>query len=208
MSDPADLAASIHHLAEALEQLSVSTAPAAQTHPDTSSPRGSVASWVEVVGPSPGEPGSRVASEPASLHHSSLSASALSARYDELEAAFPTVPHRCVQACRSLSGSGSSSTERATRAWKAGQWVRAVLEDRVPKPRPSSRLPSTIRSRIYVVIRANGLVKPLRCSTAKDFHKLVGPLSGSDALCHAFASIAEAAIYCEAAGFDLPDSEQ
>ena len=194
----------IFSLAESLERLSLAIRPA---HP--SSPRGSDSGWLVVDPSSPVEPGSREApgpsaSAPQAAHHSSLSPAELTGLYNQLEESIPPVPQRCVHSCRALTGSGSSPEVRASRAWTAGHWARLVLADRVPTPRPSVRLPSTIRPRIYIVLRTSAFEGPARFSSFKTFKSAVGALEHSSTVCHAFASLAEAEIFCEAAGFDLP----
>ena len=193
----------IDHLATALAQLSLAIRPA------PSSPRGSDSGWLLVDPSLPVEPGSRVGSGPPAsstsvAHHSSLSSAELTSLYNSLEAAIPALPSRCVHACRALTGSGSSPEARATRAWVAGHWARLVLADSVPTPRPSPKLPTAIRPRIYIVLRASAFEGAARFSSFNAFKSAVGPLENSSTVCHAFASLAEAEVYCEAAGFDLP----
>ncbi|CAE7745584.1 unnamed protein product, partial [Symbiodinium necroappetens] len=58
--------------------------------------------------------------------------------------------------------------------------------------------------RIYIVLRASAFEGAARFSSFKAFKSAVGPLENSSTVCHAFASLAEAEVFCEAAGFDLP----
>ena len=200
MSEP-DLSEALIGLADSLRQLSL-----AIRSPPTPSASGS-GDWV-VVGPEPSvEPGSREAPEPSSPHHSALSSSQLTARYNSLEDCFPPLPPHCLRLCRALTGSGSSPEFRANRAWIAGQWAKQVLADRVPTPRPAPKLPSTFRPRFYVVLRCPGLECPKLFTSGKQFKEAVGVLEGSSTLCHSFPSQAEAEVYCEAAGLSLPPSQ-
>ena len=194
-----ELASAVDSLADSLRQLAL-----AIQSPAPRSSSGSSDRW-EVVDPdSSREPGSREAPGPSSVHHSELSAAALTELYNRLEASFPAVPERCVFTCRALSGAASTPEARASRAWVAGLWARAVLEDKVPRPRPSAGLASSLPSRIYIVLRCSGLDCPARFSSARDFKRAVGRLEGSNTLCHGFASLSEALVYCEAAGVELP----
>ena len=124
-----------------------------------------------------------------------------------LRPSFAPLPEHCLWTCRSLTGAGSTPLARATRAWTSGLWAKLVLEDQVPTPRPASRLPAALRPRFYVVLRCEGLSCPRLFSSGRLFKEAVGSLEGSQTVCQSFASIAEAAVYCEAAGFALP-SEQ
>ena len=200
MSDPG-LSDALDSLADSLRQLSLAI------RPPPSSPRGSSEGWVLVSPEPPVEPGSRAAPGPFAVHHSRLTSSELTARYNTLESGFPPLPSHCLHSCRSLTGSGSSPEARASRAWKAGQWARLVLEDVVPTPRPTARIPSTLRPRIYIVLRCEGLQCPVRFSSGKLFKDSVGSLPGTDTVCQAFPSLAEAEVFCEAAGCALPPEQ-
>ena len=170
-------------------------------------PSGSSEGWLLVSPDIPVEPGSRAAPGPSVQHHSALTPGQLTARYNSFEASFAPLPERCLWTCRSLTGAGSTPLARATRAWTSGLWAKLVLEDQVPTPRPASRLPAALRPRFYVVLRCEGLSCPRLFSSGRLFKEAVGSLEGSQTVCQSFASIAEAAVYCEAAGFALP-SEQ
>ena len=62
------------------------------------------------------------------------------------------------RACRPLVGSGATPEQRASIAWVAGLWAKQlVLSDCVPAPRPSARLPSSLRPRFYIVFAARDL---------------------------------------------------
>ena len=177
------LSSAIHRLADSLQQLSLA------------------------LRPDPVEPGSRAAPGPGVRHHSLLNPRQLTALYNRLEADFAPLPAHCLRACNSLVGAGSSPEARASRAWTSGLWARLVLDDRVPTPRPAARLPSSLRPRFYVVLRCAGLDCPALFSSGKLFKQAVGSLENSSTVCQAFASLSEAAVYCEAAGFALPQEQ-
>ena len=98
------LATSVQQLAAALRP---STLPLG--------PRGSHR-WEVVDRSDPVEPGSRAAPGPSLVHHSSLSSSELTARYNASEASFPELPAHCLSSCRALTSAGSTPEARAHRA--------------------------------------------------------------------------------------------
>ena len=205
MSEP-DLSSAISHLADSLQQLSLAVRATSSLTP--SDPSGSSEGW-ELVGPEISvEPGSRVAPGPRiRAHHSQLSASELTLRYNELQAAFPPLPDHCLRSCRSLTGSGATPEQRATRAWVAGLWAGLVLSDCVPTPRASARLPSGLRPRFYVVLRCSRFEGSRLFSSGRSFKEAVGSLEESSTVCHSFASLSEVEVFCEAAGVAVPPQQ-
>ena len=186
-------------LATAVQQLAAALRPSARPLSPSGSDR-----WEVVDHSDPVEPGSRAAPGPSLVHHSSLSSSELTARYNASEASFPELPAHCLPSCRTLTSAGSTPEARAKRAWIAGQWARLVLADHLPTPRLSAKLSASIRPRVYIVLRCARLSGPARFSSGRDFKRAVGSLEEFTTLCHAFASLCEAEVYCEAAGVPLP----
>ena len=133
--------------------------------------------------------------EPAAPSHSQ------SYDYDSLADSIPEVPEFCLRACGVLRGGTLSSHQRASRAWEAGSWARFCLEGKIAKPRPS--LPCDVANAYYVVLRCEGFSCPLFCDKASDYRSVVQDFKGNS-LSHGFASLAEAKVYCWAAGFELP----
>ena len=121
----------------------------------------------------------------------------------EIEATFSDPPEdllvlgRRLPGCEQLGGEG-----RISRAWKAGCWAGAVLSGRVGSPNRSQQI--SLRPRIYVVIRADGLSEPACFSSSASFFRAVGDLATSNALCHSWPSEAEAKAYCRGAGIAFP----
>ena len=202
MSEP-DLSSAISQLADSLQQLSLAVRASPSLSP--SGPSGSSGGWILVGPETPVEPGSREASGPHfAVHHSRLSAAQLTNRYNELEATFAPLPEHCLRACRALVGSGATLEQRASRAWVAGLWAKLVLSDCVPTPRPSIRLPSSLRPRFYIVLRCSRFEGPRLFSSGRSFKEAVGALEDSGTVCHSFASVSEVEVYCDAAGFAVP----
>ena len=85
---------------------------------------------------------------------------ATSIEHLSLAIGFPALPNTSLALRRHLSSSGSTPVFRATRAWKARFWAKAVLEGQVPTPRPSDKLPPTIRPKEYSVLRCKTLFRP------------------------------------------------
>ena len=126
--------------------------------------------------------------------------------YNSFAENIPPVPHWILRECRTLVPGDFSIEFRAKRAWEAGFWASLTLRGRVRSPRASPSLP--LRPKVYVILRAPGLAAPTRVSSASDFYRLTGRLEGSNTVCHAFPSLAEATAYCEGAGFRLPAHHQ
>ena len=193
------LATAVSELADAIRGLALALA-----RDPSPSDRVSVSSWVRVDPTTPVEPGTRVAPGPAPSPQPAPSAPR---SHEAIQADFPPLPERCLQACRALASGPSDATPaaRASRAWVAGHWARAVLDGVVQKPLPTPALPG-LANRVYVVLRLPGATAaaPLKLSSYARYRAVVGQLESGDSISHAFASIAEASVYCEAAGFALP----
>lgn len=115
-----------------------------------------------------------------------------------VEASFPPCPATWIGAASSrLSGSRLSSLERAHRAWKAGQWARAVRQGRVSSPNRTESI--DLPNRVWCVVRGPQGGDPKVFHSSPDFFTYVGDLSQSHTLCHAWPSETEAKIYFEGA---------
>lgn len=119
-----------------------------------------------------------------------------------IEESFPPVPANWLRAARNLTGGGVSGEERVSRAWRAGCWARAVLDNRIGSPNRSSAC--RLQNRYWVVVYCRGLETPKVYTSSRAFFNAVGRIEGSDTLCHGFASATEAETYLEAAGFPFP----
>ena len=120
----------------------------------------------------------------------------------DIAATFEACPSGILESANRLGElNGFSKRDRILRAWTAGCWARAVLEQRVQSPCRSVQLP--IRSRYYVVLRAEGVDSPvIYQSCASYWRALRGALGES--VTHSFPSEAEARAYARAAGFLEP----
>lgn len=134
---------------------------------------------------------SRAASSPGGEHRS------------EIEATFDECPVHLVLSGSRLSGSALSGADRIRRAWRAGQWAKAVKDGRIPTP---SRTPQLdLRPRFYAVLRAEGLSTPVIYKSAKAYWNCVGDLATSSAISHGFPSEAEARAFFAGAGAPHPE---
>ena len=203
MSGESDLSAAIAEVQVALERLRLAADRSA-----TSSQ-----GWDFVDPPAAGSAGrqtargsrSRVLSpeQPPTVSPSATRAAPTRA---ETASSFAPCPQYCLDICSRLSSSSLSASERATRAWTAGLWAKEVLEGRWGTPLPSVSV--SLRPTVYVVLRCSDLPEPARFNTYTAFRRAVGPLEESDAVCHSFPSLAEARVYCYAAGIPLPHLRQ
>ncbi|CAE7833938.1 unnamed protein product, partial [Symbiodinium necroappetens] len=87
--------------------------------------------------------------------------------------AFPPLPDYLVDSCRQLSVGNLTPHQRANRAWLAGCWAKAVLEEQVDRPDPSE--PLDVSSRYYCVLRADGVPSPVVCASLAAFRRVIGP---------------------------------
>lgn len=125
---------------------------------------------------------------------------------DEIERSFGRCPrHLFAQASR-LVGPVELCERRIERAWLAGRWAGAVVAGRASSPNRTEQL--AVRSRVYIILRAPGLESPKVVHSSADYFRVVGRLHDSSSLSHSFPSETEARIYCEAAGFTYPISQQ
>ena len=98
-----------------------------------------------------------------------------------------------------LQGSERSVDERIERAWTAGQWAGAVLQERVHPPNRTP--PLDLRSRFYAVAKCEGLESPTIYKSSGSYWRRIGSLEGSHSISQSFPSEAESIIYLRAAGF-------
>ena len=125
---------------------------------------------------------------------------------DSILASFSPCPPAQLQLGARLSGSALPGEERARRAWKAGQWAKAVLSGRICTPNRSVQL--DLRPRCYCVLRATGISRPVLCLSARTYWSIVGELSTSTSISHAFPSESEGRIYFAGAGVTEFDTRQ
>lgn len=128
--------------------------------------------------------------------------SSAAAETPQSASAVPPIPDFCIRLCKSLHGGNLSSAERANRAWVAGVWAKWVIERRASRPQISE--PCSVSNTIYVVLQCEGFECPLWVARSSDYQRIVRQFE-KPSVSHAFASKAEARVYCLAAGYELPD---
>ena len=116
----------------------------------------------------------------------------------EIEASFESCPSYFLDSAKKLSGSSCSGEERVRRAWKAGQWAKAVAAGRCPSPNRTPQL--DLRPRFYAVLRASGVSLPTLCRSAGTYWGIIGDLTTSSSITHGFPSELESKIYFAGAG--------
>lgn len=121
-----------------------------------------------------------------------------------LAASFPECPQRWLRLSSRLGASNLSSEARITRAWIAGCWARAVVDQRIGSPNRSTAC--SLSNRYWVVVRCEGLRTPRIFTSSRRFFAAVGEIEGSSTVCHAFPSETEAAVYLDAANCTFPSS--
>lgn len=121
---------------------------------------------------------------------------------DQILSSFPACPDSLLQLAKKLGGHTVFAESRIRRAFLAGLWAKAVFDGRVFSPNRTE--PLQLRSRIYVVLRCEGVRTPVAFSSATSYWRTVGRLEDGVTLSHAFPSETEAKIYTEAAGFVFP----
>ena len=117
---------------------------------------------------------------------------------DQILSTFPDCPPAWLQGHQKLTGSSRTGADRIRRAWRAGQWAKAVADGRVPTPNRSP--PLDIKSRYYSVLFAPGLIAPTVSNSAGSYWPAIGELSTSPSISHAFPSQTEARVYLAGAG--------
>eukprot|EP00435_Cladocopium_sp_Y103_P024548 s2882_g6.t1 len=153
-----------------------------------SSPEQSVGSF-EVVSSAPSEPAPRVVS-------------GIETR-DQILSTFRPCPSDLRQLGVKLVGASLSGASRIDRAWVAGCWARAVLDQRIHSPNRTP--PLDLRSRFYAVVRANSVDCPVIFKSSASYWRALGTLEGSNSISQSFPSESEAKVYLLAAGFEADD---
>lgn len=119
---------------------------------------------------------------------------------DQILDSFPACPPRFLALGNKLSGASLSGRDRASRAWVAGLWAKAVVDSRVHSPNRTP--PLDLRLRYYAVVRADGVSCPVVFRSSSSYWAALGTLEGSSSVSQSFPSETEAKIYLQAAGFD------
>ena len=123
---------------------------------------------------------------------------------EDIERSFDPCPGHLLDSGRRLVGSTISAQQRILRAWRAGQWARAVLAGRASSPSRSEQI--DLRARVYVVLRGGDSPPPTCYSSSNSYWKAIGSFRDNpDSLSHSWPSETEARVYCEAAGFRFPE---
>eukprot|EP00438_Fugacium_kawagutii_P012386 Skav215491 [mRNA] locus=scaffold165:477291:477887:+ [translate_table: standard] len=118
-----------------------------------------------------------------------------------LVASFPPCSDQCLSWSSRLGGSTQQAERRIQRAWTAGCWARAVLDGEIRAPARTPEL--DIRSRFYVILRAQGISTPVIYSNSTSYWSTLGG-EHEDSVSHSFPSETEARTYCLAAGVQPP----
>ncbi|CAK9052664.1 Uncharacterized protein (Fragment), partial [Durusdinium trenchii] len=90
--------------------------------------------------------------------------------YHEVARALLPLPEHCLDLCRRLAGSPTEVRARAQRAWDAGQWAKATLENKVAKPRPTPKL--ALQATCYIILRGPGIERPVRVASSAEYFKM------------------------------------
>lgn len=121
-----------------------------------------------------------------------------------IAASFPLCPAHWLARGNRLTGSRIPGNQRATRAWTAGCWARAVVENRISSPNRTEAI--ELQNRFWCVVSCQSIDCPRVFTSSRAFFAAVGVVEGSTTICHAFPSETEARIYLEAAGQVFPDT--
>eukprot|EP00435_Cladocopium_sp_Y103_P050133 s1324_g15.t1 len=142
---------------------------------------------------------------PASVAAQSETSVASSTR-SSVRASFRPCPLHWISAAGSnlrASASRLSPSQRAIRAWTAGQWARAVIDRQVATPNSCENI--ELGNRFWVVLRCENCQVPRIFTSSGSFWAAIGQLEGSDTVTHAFPSETEAKIYADSAGFSITE---
>ena len=118
---------------------------------------------------------------------------------EQISATFAVCPGAVRALGSRLQGTDRDCIHRIDRAWVAGQWAKAVLEERVHSP--SRTPPLDLRSRFFAVARCNGLSRPTIFKSSTSYWRQIGTLEGNLSVSQAFPSETEASVYLRSAGF-------
>ncbi|CAE7819443.1 unnamed protein product [Symbiodinium sp. CCMP2592] len=111
----------------------------------------------------------------------------------QIKASFPLLSVELRDTCRNLHGGSLDWRLRALRAWEAGCWARAVLDQRVSTPNSLGSV--GLPNRLYCVLVAEGLDRPCVVRTFAAYKAIVGELRPGGSVSHGFPSEAEARLY-------------
>ena len=122
---------------------------------------------------------------------------------DVIERSFDPCPDYLLSLGNRLGGCISwTSQGRILRAWKAGQWAKAVLDRRSSSPNRTP--PIDLKARIYVILRCENLAEPVCYQSSSSYWRAIGSLERSSSISHSWPSEAEARTYCSGAGIAFP----
>ena len=117
-------------------------------------------------------------------------------------ASFPPCPAQWTQAANSfLRGSKVPPCDRASRAWVAGCWAKAVIEGRVGTPNATPTI--ELGNRFWVVVKCEHCQVPRIFTSSARYFAAVGRIQGTDTVSQAFPSETEARIYLAAVGVEV-----
>ena len=203
ITGPADQASS---LVSSLARHHTDHLAAQSSHSAASSPI-SASTAVEVPVHSVPRPSSVASNTSYSWVPSAAESSATTSRRretrDQIEASFEPCPDRYLLWSSEVRGGNLSGERRIRRAWKAGCWARAVLDQRVATPNRTE--PLDVRPRYYVVVRASSVQRPCVFASSVGYWRTIGTLRGSSSISHSFPTEAESRTYCAGAGIDFPE---
>ena len=200
MDREADLSSAITEVQLALERLRIASIRASPSRASASAQP----EWELVAADPAGQPlGSSSGSSPAPSGYPRADPTPpLPISRADTEAGFGDCPQHCIDLCVRLTAGPLSAEARAKRAWRAGCWAAEVLAGRWATPLSSA--PLAVKPAVYVVLRSC-LGRPARFSSFTALRRVIGEISGSDAVLHSFGSIAEARVYCCGAGVPFPE---
>lgn len=94
-----------------------------------------------------------------------------------IAASFPPCPDRYLRlaACHLSGGPRLSAELRASRAWVAGCWAKAVKDGRVSSPNRTATI--DLQNRYWAVVRSSGCSTPRIFTTSRAYHEAVGPFA-------------------------------
>lgn len=121
---------------------------------------------------------------------------------EEIERTFETCPDYLYTLGNRLAGSAWSSAGRIERAWKAGQWAKAVIAGRAQSPNRTPQI--DLRPRYYVILKSDRVPEPVCYQSSGSYWRVIGSLQGSTSVSHSWPSEAEARTYCSGAGVSFP----
>lgn len=128
--------------------------------------------------------------------------------YHRVACSLDPLPGYCLDLCVRLGGTKEELEFRARRAWEAGLWARAILSRGLCLNPALLQSCLVSRTRSTSSFGAPSVSGPTRVDSAAEFFRLIPSFAGSDSISHAFASVAEARVYCAGVGIALPEARQ